>query len=256
MPYNDYADGLLPLETFETAVFFGDQKHSQEVCNLVLSLALAYNDFRDVFSATDLIDHVEVDETTLNPSLGQKRGVMNTLLRIRFGFIHELIKLLSENRDDIEGKEFNHLLRNLSKKGKEAWLLLYSVATNKPTNDPLARALLFVRNKVAFHYDAAELGRSYREAFVTKKDIYQKPLLSRGGSFRQTRFFFADASSERYMFSKISNEGALSDFIAGRGDFIAAINQALYEIVTCFIQSRSPWIPASATSNTKGENKQ
>ena len=56
----------------------------------------------------------------------------------------------------------------------------------------------------------------------------------------QTRFYFADAASNAYILSKA--EGTRTyEFLQGEGALLESVNQALYEIVTRFIQIRSAW---------------
>jgi hypothetical protein len=46
---------LAALETFDPKAFVGAKEWPQELCNFVLALALAYNDFKDVIFAQALL---------------------------------------------------------------------------------------------------------------------------------------------------------------------------------------------------------
>lgn len=46
--FQDECSELAPLETFDPAAFLGDEAVPQELCNFILSLALIYNDCKDI----------------------------------------------------------------------------------------------------------------------------------------------------------------------------------------------------------------
>jgi hypothetical protein len=57
---------------------------------------------------------------------------------------------------------------------------------------------------------------------------------------RQTRFYFVDAVAQEYIQQKtISRE--VSDLLNGQSKLLEELNQAVYELITKFINSRSPW---------------
>jgi len=243
MPYQSLADQLVPFETFDRNAFIEDAQVPQRVCDLVLSLAQAFDDFRDVFFARELVSEVPSPPNGVRTvSLGLRNGLQNVLIRVQTGFIHELLNLIRDSGPTISDPAFQRVLRQLSKEGKLAWKAIYDVGTNKPSNDRIAQALLFIRNKVAFHYDAKQLGRGYKSAFF-ELGIHGDPLISRGSKMYQTRFYFADASSEAYIFSQ-AKEDRIREFLVGEGELLYSINQALYEVVTRFIQMRSAWMQA------------
>jgi len=240
MSYKSLASKLFPFETFNSTAFIGDDNVPQKVCDLVLSLALAYNDFRAIIFARELIKEIDVNlQGPRTEQLGLRNGLENTIVRVQTGFIHELLNILDKNQETINDLAFQKILRQISKVGKQAWAALYDVATNKKSNDPLAKALLIIRHKVAFHYDAEQLGRGYKAAFFDTSR-YGEPLISRGSALLETLFYFADASSQEYILSKAKFD-QVSKFLRCGGELLHSINQALFEVVTCFIQIRSPW---------------
>ena len=240
MSFQSLANKLVPFETFDRTAFVEDSEVSQRVCDFVLSLALAYNDFRDVITTRDLLIDISVDrQAPPSPLLALRNGIDNTIVRIQIGFMHELFKLINANSDAIAEPAFARVLRQMSKEGKKSWRALHDVATERPSNDPLANALLLIRNKVAFHYDSQQLGSGYRHAFFDAS-TFGEPLLSRGSSMSETRFYFADAASHAYILSKAKETRSYEVLIA-TGDLVRSINQALYEIVTRYIQLRSAW---------------
>ena len=240
MSFETLANKLGPFETFDRKAFIGDEKVPQNVCDFVLSLALAYNDFKDIFFSRKLLDEVQVDLQAIpTVKLALRNGIENTILRIHSGFIHELLNLLKDHEKAILEPAFQRVLRQMSKQGKLDWKVLVDVATSRPSDHPVAHALLIIRNKVAFHYDPKQLGKGYSATFVETTRCGD-PLISRGAALAGTRFYFADASSQECIFSKADAEEVLA-FLRGEGNFIESINCALYETVIRFLQMRSAW---------------
>jgi hypothetical protein len=240
MPYQQFVDDLVPLETFSPDALRQNKKFPQEMCDLVIALALAYNDFRDIFFAHILLDEVKSEEQNIpNTKNAFDNGLRNTIVRMQIGIIRELLVLIKNNNETICQPTFKKLHSKLSKKGKNAWDALYNAATDQKSDHPLYKTLIIIRNKVAFHYDAHELGRGYQSAFFGTTRYY-KPLLSRGTKLRNTRFYFADAAAHAYISSKTTDTNLL-DFFNTNGELMESINRALYEIVTCFIQSQAAW---------------
>jgi hypothetical protein len=240
MTFKDVITQLSPLETFDPMAFQGDDKTPQKLCDFILALALAYNDLRDsIFAQMLLADVAIANDNLRTPEYALRNGLFMTALRLQVGFTRELLALVEENIDVIHEPSFKKILQKLSSGGKKAWSSIQTVACDKPANDSLSKALIIIRNKVAFHYDATQIGNAYKLAFLQNTE-YGEPLLSRGSSMRGTRFYFPDAVTQQYIKQK-TNENIFIDFIEGKGTLILSINQALFELITKFINSRSTW---------------
>jgi len=232
MSYADQTDALESLEAFDAAAFHAG-KAPQEVCNFILSLALVYNDLRDVVLAQVLIQDVAPTDPHLKSTrLGQAAGLGVHLLRVQAGIVHELLQLIKDQSKAVDQLAFQQLLRLLTPAGREAWVALEAAANDRWQDNSLSRALFFARNKVGYHYDPKELARGYALRFGAS----DPPLLSRGDRMKSTRFYFADAAAVAYMHDKADSEEA-RNFLKGSGMFLEQINQALYELVTRFV----PW---------------
>jgi hypothetical protein len=239
--YHQEVAMLEPLESFDASAFVGSADVPQSVCDFVLALSLAYNDLRDIFFARLLLSEVQPSEPELSPKLGHYRGLVIAIMRIQVGRVHELLKLIAESGQEIAHSSFTKVIKQLTAPGRSAWSALVSAAQetsleDKTKESPLVRALRFVRNKVAFHYDTKKLRAGFNQAFVdpTGQGV---PLLSRGGSLQRSRFYFADAAVEAFIREK-DTDAAVNDFLRAKGDFVDNINQVLYEIVVKFVTSR------------------
>ncbi len=240
MPYRDQVKKLAALETFGPEAFAGNSEYPQELCDLVLALALAYNDFRDMTFARILLSEVPMPNQGIDSiELGQWAALRIFIIRVQIGFVHELLTLVHENRDLIATSGFARLFRSLSKEGKEAWQFIYYAAMGGGSSGDLAKLLVRIRNKISFHYDQGELAAGYKLAF--SGDTAGKPaFISRGNSLVGTRFYFADAAAEAYLKLRIDpDDQAAIDLLWGGGELLDKVNLALNEMVTRFIQARS-----------------
>ena len=95
--------------------------------------------------------------------------------------------------------------------------------------------LVRARNKVAFHYDADEIGKAYRSAFIEKSD--RAPYISRGPSMAHARFYFADAAAQMYIM-EVTDGSTADQFLRAELPLFTQVNHALRELVTRFINAR------------------
>lgn len=235
MNYADVIAELAPLETFDRHAFLGDEHTPQEVCDLVLALALVYNDLRDIATCRLQLQSLWEPDAEPGPRLGLQNGHYASLLRLQAGVVHELLALIKSSGAVLETISFKKALRQTSKDDKQAWRTLVDVARGGGgDNGRLAKALVQIRNKVGFHYDAKQIGRGYRSRFLEEEE--GPPFLSRGNTMAKTRYYFADAAAEKYVFSTTSTD--VLEFLQQQLDFLGVINQALHAIVVAFPATR------------------
>lgn len=242
MSYEEEVKKLAPLETFDAGAFVGNDEYPQSLCDFMLSLALAYNDLRDVTLARILFDSIPIPGNDLpTTARGQYGGLRLILTRVQIGLINELFRLVESSRQIVDDPSFGRVCKPLSKQAKFAWNIVCEVAMRKGPSSELARLLVRIRNKVAFHYDAEELSKGFQRYFMNRERP-TPPFISRGDNLIGTRFYFADAAVESYFNLRINpNDQALIDLLWGGGELLDSVNLALNEIVTRFIQSRSSY---------------
>jgi hypothetical protein len=95
--------------------------------------------------------------------------------------------------------------------------------------------LVRARNKIAFHYDAAEIAKGYVGAFL--EPAVKEPFVSRGPSMAVSRFYFADAAAAVYM-RDVTDAATADEFFSAASPILNQINHALRELVTRFINAR------------------
>jgi hypothetical protein len=243
MSYEDEVRALAPLMSFDSGVFRGDAEVPQSVCNFVLALAVAYNDLRDVAFGINLLEPSR-PQGPPKPTreFGHFGGMQTSLNKALVGIIHETLNLIGKESAAVGHPFFRRVVNSCSPTARSAWTSLVAAAMGEAEVQPLSRALMLMRNKVAFHYDAKEIHRAYEECFPAR-DGAPEPYVSAGDSMRSTRFYFADRSVEWYLGSLALPDGQRLILNAGR-TFVEQINCALYEIVTKFVPARGGgWRP-------------
>lgn len=232
MKYAEMVQSLAPLETFDRNVFVGDEQFPQEVCNLVLSLSVVYNDLRDTTLIDLLLSEIQPAKSGITRESGQYAAFRINLLRIRAGFIYELLKLVERSKKALSHSSFKKLVGKLDNSKRASWETIEEIALGGKPSGSLAQNLLFLRNKVAFHYDAGEIFRGYQRKFCAASAV-QEPMISRSGNMKGSRFYFADAALEEYMLGKLQSD-SFEDYVKNENELARKINQALYGIVTRF----------------------
>ncbi|MBI3803417.1 MAG: hypothetical protein HY282_06610 [Nitrospirae bacterium] len=242
MEFDEIWSDLSSLETFDPAVFIGDNETPQYVCNLILALALVLNDLRDTIYVQAFLDDRLKDLTAVSQKRGQLCGLDTVITRILAGVIDELLRLIRKNKNIINHPAFAKLVNKISSKGRASWNSLkkaaYESAHGKNSSDPLVKALWTIRNKLAFHYDAGELFIGYSKFFVSGKEPYISRVSAGGKLLRQFRFYFADAAAQKYIKEITDSEPIVEDFFSGRPSLLDDVIQALYDLVVAFPASR------------------
>ena len=242
----DHLKDLSPLDTFDKNVFIENDKYSQGLCNFILTLALIWNDIKNLltlykFMNKQLPKDIQVDkpeDMPIEPLWGEISGFKIFLEKHVVSIIHELFNLISNSKKEIESDQFKWIFKQLRKESKESWstILKYSFGEDE-TQTNFGKILHRIRNKISNHYDKKEIFQGYKKKFIVGNEI---PYISRGSTMAEHRFYFADAAAQTYY---ISRQETISekDFYLILNSLQGNINFALQNIIMTFIQSRSAW---------------
>jgi hypothetical protein len=228
---------LAPLESFDPAAFIGDDAVSQDVCNFVLTLALIFNDLKDLVYAQVTLQSQKPDGPfRVSLHWGDYSGVDLHLWKLMVGLFHEVVRLIKDSEDVIADSFLQSVLRGLHKDDREIWLSLVDAATaiSKPEENRFA---LFIRNKVVFHYEPKEIYRGYKTFFTTSGvPAAQRAFVSRGIDMQHTRLFYADAAVTGYLMAR--GEGKFDELMTKVISACTELNSMLVGVVDTFIQKR------------------
>ena len=241
MTFHDECASLAPLESFDPSAFQPDSETPERLCNFILALALIYNDCKDIISAVVLLHDSRPDgPSKISRIWGAYYGIEWHLLKIFVSLLHELFNLIRENKDLLEHPLFTEIVRLLRSKARQNWRDLVAVALGATPKSELGRILLLVRNKVSSHYDLKCLAKGYSDYFLGKEQIHDRAYVSRGNSMSESRFYFADAAVQGYLFELIGKKN-FDQFMRHSTELFEQLNVSLMSIVDKFIQKRSAY---------------
>lgn len=235
-PFEEECSTLASVETFDPNAFVADEEVSQELCNLVLVFSLVFNDLRDLYFASLLVDDCKPSgEPECNRKWGHYAGLNLRVTRLIMGGVHELLEVINEQQKSLNHPFFRKVEMSLPPDQRSDWREVVKVARGE-SSDKLGTLLHRIRNKASFHYDPKAIHRGFKNHFLTSKDGVKRAYLSRGGSIQESRCYFADAAVD----------GLANDIVGSAPDTYETEFKQLLEIVcyplvlivTSFIQKR------------------
>jgi len=221
---------------FDPDAFLGDILVSQDLCNFILTLALAYNDFK--FYTIGQLNHLDSKpegEQKLNSEWGEYAGVKLHYIRLHVAFANELLNLIKNNKKLLEDPFFKKVYKQLNKATKKSWDELVEVALSDDARPRKSNPLYKIRNKVIFHYDPEGLLAGYKKGFY-ENDKKKPACISIGGSLESSRLFFADLAVEGFLKREIDLKD--EDYFEPLRKTLREINNSLIHLVNTFIITR------------------
>lgn len=170
---------LALLETFDPTAFQADAKVPQDLCNFILTLALVYNDCKNLIHAYLVTAQFRPEGRFVKNRLwGAFSGVQFHILRTVIGLLHELFKLIKNNEHLLKHPFFTSVLQQINPSARKAWKTVVSVALGTTPSDPLGKNLLLVRNKMSFHYDGKAIFTGYNHHFLKTEHLDERAFIS------------------------------------------------------------------------------
>lgn len=235
--YEELIEQLAHPITFSADVFVGDGRVPQDVCDFILTLALVFNDFKDIMFASQLMQDVNPGDGPPTAARGQYGGLHVHRMRLLAGILNELAKVVEKRKNVVASPVFAAVLKKVPSSARAMWdnVVAASLATG-PTGDRFGRLVYFARHKVTFHYDTKEIAKGYRLRFL--EGALGPPYVSRGRNIAATRFYFADAAAEAYMM-RVAGATTGKEFFEAGWKLLPEVGHALREIVSAFVKFRS-----------------
>ncbi|MFA5287658.1 MAG: hypothetical protein WC394_05275 [Candidatus Omnitrophota bacterium] len=236
--YSDYFSSLVPYKEFNPNAFVGDKDIPQDLCNFILALALAYNDYKYyTMNFIMLIESQPKCDIRRDSKWGEFSGIKLHIIRLHIGFVHELFQLIKNNKNLLAHQFFKEIVRVLNKEARKSWGILVEAALAKEVTPKKSNPLFMIRNKVSFHYDPKELHAGYNKGFFKEGKISQNACVSEGSVLWGSRFYFADLAIQGYLEKELGPDA--DAFFASLNQIMAEINMALHNICIRFIQRRN-----------------
>ncbi len=235
--FSDYSSKLSPHIEFDPKAFIEGANANSNLCNFILTLALAFNDFRFYNTIFQMLEKSKPQGTVKrNAEWGEYSGIKLYIIRLHIGFVHELFNLIKENKLILEDPFLKEIIRCLNSKARKSWAELIEAALTNDASPRRSNPLYMIRNKLVFHYDPKELFEGYKKGFFKEGTKTENACISRGDSLSEARFYFADKAVEGYIAKKL--EINIESFFSSFGKTMQDINIALYSICELFIQKQ------------------
>jgi len=203
-----------------------------------LALALVFNDLKTAVLLQETLPGNRGDRR-VSPEVGQRNGIRSHLARLAAGIVHELLKLISENRTVLDDHRLTDLLKRIPPDCRNMWAKLVDNALNASTASSL---LCMIRNSAAFHYyQPKTLAQGFRSWFFEDRRIpeNEKAYVSVGPDMDATRFYYADAAIQRSL-SVLGAKKGVTDVDGLILDFVRTTNFSLAALIREFISTRDP----------------
>lgn len=208
----------------------------------MLALALFYNDWKGLawFREAVLLPQ-KPRENVVSTYNGQWTGLSIQIARLQLGMLHELMSLLHGERKLLGEREVTNLIATLPKGSRDAWKTIVAIALEQPGgNSALRKALLRIRNALAFHYDQPKcLERAFQRFFFeSAKAGSDRAYYSRGETMEGTRFYYADAAANLAITGEASVAGT-DDISKDATDVGNNLNLALGMMLQNYLADRA-----------------
>jgi hypothetical protein len=206
---------------------------------LALTLALAFNDAKDLSWFFCQLSYGQPQEKKVSPYVGQWYGMRGFVLRTLIGFVGELVRALEKNRDLLSSSECKAAVDRVPSEYRWAWDgLLEMLGDDAETRAPVVKLVVRLRSRLAFHYAADDprddnmcrLAKAYEEKFRNPVDETGKAAYaSLGDRMEASRFYFADAPVLVVIEQEMKNAGVPK--VEDVFEFFRQVNYALRFVV-------------------------
>lgn len=224
---------LAPLKRFNPKGLFSDATANSELDAFIVTLALIWNDFRDlnVFSF-NLKQCKPKDTVTPSPHLGDYAGMENHIHRLQMALLVELVQLIHTKPHLFALPDYIQSVRNIPSKFRQNWVELVEsiVKLKKPAKNPTVQYLINVRSNGTFHYDQTDsIEKGYHFHFSQQSDAF----VSLGRNMEQTRFYFADGAVQGY-----ADSLSAADHRQKVDEFREILNEGIRFLVEAYINQK------------------
>jgi hypothetical protein len=223
---------LAPLTELPPEVF--QRAGHNDVDAFILSLALAYNDLKDINWTVEQLSKCK-PTTAVTAEVAQWSGMNIFTNRQTLALLNELLQAIAAHRHLLNGGDLNHAIAQLKGRARNAWESLVA-ASQDDESDEFRKFLVKVRSNVASHYyQPKALLRAYQGYFFERAsdDFNKAAYVSLGDTMEATRFYFVDAAPAWY-YQHIQNVELYEE----ARKYIPMVNTALRWLVEAFLVVR------------------
>ncbi len=177
--------------------------------NFFLTLGLIFNDLKDISLFGKLLNerYQPSAPMVVGAHEAEFNGVNVHLNRLLSGVLRECLILIRDSDRIFKTELFKLVLEELPDDVLLVWNEIVSIASGEDIPDELLElrsVLKEVRHGVTYHYDAKKIREGFIQRFVRtdSTSTNENALYSLGDQVEDTRFYFADAAAEDYVFNQ------------------------------------------------------
>lgn len=219
-------------------------KNDDKVGEFFLVLGVFYNDLKSlVFHLRQLeVFFQDTPKDVPSPKNGEFGGMKIHLERLMVSIVYEFLNFLEKNTDVMDTTEFKLLLGALKKDLQEKWDLLRQIAKDekKLPKSNFGKALYFIRNKTAFHYDPKIISKGFVDYYYVDKKHFGNKIAyyNIGETMESTRFYYCDGAVQRSTRSQIEKFMEPDLFMKDLSKTISNLNFSLMYLLKEYIRQR------------------
>lgn len=220
------------------------RENNDNVGKFFLVLGVFYNDLKGLlFHLRQLEDFFQdTPKNVPSPMGGEFGGMKIHLERLMMSTVYEFLTFLEKNADIMETTEFKLLLDALNKDLQERWDLLRQIAKDekKQPQSNFGKALFFIRNKTAFHYDPKIISKGFVGYYHEDKKHFGNEVAyyNVGETMETTRFYYCDGAVQRSTQGQIEKFMKPDLFMKDFSKTISDLNFSLMYLLREYIRQR------------------
>jgi hypothetical protein len=212
----------------------------ERFAELMLTLALFFNDVKGILLAFDQIDaETKPAKDEVSAQAGQWVGLDMQRHRLLVALMHELFGVLKAFKPEATGERMARLLKKMTPTARVHWSALFGRVGRNPSSKTKAFAakLAQIRSNMAFHYDQPiPLLRGFRRHFyeTPPHPSNEHAFCSFGRTMEETRFYYADAAVEQALWV-VQGKDKPQAFLAEVREVIDQANQAIWAVLVAYL---------------------
>jgi len=190
------------------------QEDDDEVAKFFLVLGVFYNDLKSLlFHLRQLEECFEgIRKDVASSGSGEFGGMKSHLEKLMMATVHEFLNFLEANKSVMNTAEFALVIDSLNQDLQKRFNLIRGIAEreHKQPKTNFAKALWFIRNKTAFHYDPKIISRGFTDYYHGDEKHYGNEVAyyKVGETMATTRFYYCDGAVQR------STRGQIEKFMS------------------------------------------
>ena len=220
------------------------QENDDKIAKFFLVLGVFYNDLKSLLFHSRQLENFfqNISKDKASPESGEFGGMKTHLDRLIMATVHEFLNFLEGNSDVMDTTEFKLIFETLNKDLQEKFDLIRKVAKRDKNQleSNFGKALQFIRNKTAFHYDPKIISGGFVDYYYKDKKHFGNKVsyYKIGKTMEMTRLYYCDGAVQRSTQSQIEKFMIPDLFMKSFTDTIKDLNFSLMYLLKEYTRQR------------------